>query len=372
MMDRDAVASVTRRRVGLGLTVAAFAFIAWFTLRPGEAGTQVAEPHAFGLSGDEGLQDFVANVALFLPFGVALVLSGLRARSAAFIGGCCSMAIELVQARFLPNRDAAVSDVVANTVGAALGAALVVAWPRLMRPAPHVARRLAAIGAFVGTLVLAVTAWLSQPADPGRWYLGQYGGSPPPARDPFSFGTLTMHANGIAVPWGTIADPAGALANARFTHLEFSGIVTRAPAEWARLAGLHEIAPHAGRQRMNVEWNGRDLRVVPRARAEALLLRSPWILLPDAAVPTPGDTLHVEVMAGTTLSVAITQRGVTHTATLLTPLAGWMLFVPDGLTPRHGVVLLHVLWLLLLFGPALWWGLVARAAPTVPVANPTT
>lgn len=366
------MASVTRRRVGLGLAVAALAVIAWFTLRPGEPGTQVAEPHAFGLSGDEGLQDFVANVALFVPLGLSLVLSGWRARSATLAGGACSMLIEITQARLLPNRDATASDVLANTLGAAVGAALMVSWPRLLHPPPRLARRLALAGALLGTLVFAMTAWLTQPAEPGRWYLGQYGGSPPPARDSFSFGTLTMRANGIAIPWGAIPDPVGALSGTRATRLEFSGVITRATAEWARLAGLHEIAPHAGRQRLNVEWNGRDLRVVSRARAEALLLRSPWILLPDAAEPTPGDTLRVVVTAGTTLSVAVTQRGVTHAATLLTPLAGWMLFVPDGLTPRRGAVFLHLLWLLLLFGPTLWWSVVARRAPSPSAPNATT
>ena len=79
--------------------------------------------------------EFVANVALFVPFGVLVLLAFPRARWWVVLIGCLtSIGIELVQLA-IPSRVSTVSDVVANTVGTALGVALV-RWWALSRRAP--------------------------------------------------------------------------------------------------------------------------------------------------------------------------------------------------------------------------------------------
>lgn len=68
--------------------------------------------------------DFVANVGFFVPIGlVAALLLPWRVWWLAMpIGAALSAALELGQALFLPERYASWSDVLANTLGAVLGA----------------------------------------------------------------------------------------------------------------------------------------------------------------------------------------------------------------------------------------------------------
>jgi VanZ family protein len=73
--------------------------------------------------------EFLANVALFTPLGVLLVLAfpGARWWAVLIAGLVLSTGIELVQLA-IPSRVSSVSDVVANTAGTALG--LLLAWRR--------------------------------------------------------------------------------------------------------------------------------------------------------------------------------------------------------------------------------------------------
>jgi glycopeptide antibiotics resistance protein len=75
--------------------------------------------------------EFVANIVLFVPFGMLWMLAPPAARPLAVIGLglATSIVIELVQLA-LPTRYSTVSDVIANTVGAAVGAWLVVMLTR--------------------------------------------------------------------------------------------------------------------------------------------------------------------------------------------------------------------------------------------------
>lgn len=70
-----------------------------------------------------GAIEFAANVLLFVPLGVCMVvLLGARRWWLAIVsGGVLSVAIELTQLLFLPGRSASVRDVLANTAGTALG-----------------------------------------------------------------------------------------------------------------------------------------------------------------------------------------------------------------------------------------------------------
>ncbi|MBD7956903.1 VanZ family protein [Microbacterium sp. Sa4CUA7] len=73
--------------------------------------------------------EFAANVALFVPLGVLWVLwAGTRRWwFAAAAGLILSVAIELTQALALPDRYPDVRDLIANTLGSALGAVAVAA-----------------------------------------------------------------------------------------------------------------------------------------------------------------------------------------------------------------------------------------------------
>ncbi len=73
--------------------------------------------------------EFLANVALFVPFGLLLSMAAPRWSPWAVIAlGClASIVIELVQLG-IPSRFATISDVIANTAGTAVGCGAVLWW----------------------------------------------------------------------------------------------------------------------------------------------------------------------------------------------------------------------------------------------------
>lgn len=89
-------------------------------------GRALAALHRRGLPGwfDYAQLEWWANVAFFAPIGllVVLLIGGHRWWVATLVGGTVSVAIEVGQHIFLPMRYATVDDVVANTLGAAVGA----------------------------------------------------------------------------------------------------------------------------------------------------------------------------------------------------------------------------------------------------------
>jgi glycopeptide antibiotics resistance protein len=93
--------------------------------------------------------EFTANLLMFIPLGLLLTLA-LRPRPARWVpplaGFVASMLIELVQFTLLPQRFTTVSDVIANTIGGALGWLIALAVVRLANP--KVARQ---SGAFEGS-----------------------------------------------------------------------------------------------------------------------------------------------------------------------------------------------------------------------------
>lgn len=74
--------------------------------------------------------EFSANVIFFVPLGVFLGAGLRRFWAAALAGIVVSGLIEIGQLLFLPNRFATLTDVVANSLGCALGAALWLAVSR--------------------------------------------------------------------------------------------------------------------------------------------------------------------------------------------------------------------------------------------------
>lgn len=86
--------------------------------------------HSIGVPLTFSATEFVANIVLFVPFGV---LVGLLARWPSWLvvlaGAVTSGVIELTQLLFLPDRVADVRDLVANTLGSLVGV-LVLLWVR--------------------------------------------------------------------------------------------------------------------------------------------------------------------------------------------------------------------------------------------------
>ncbi|MDF2666382.1 MAG: glycopeptide antibiotics resistance protein [Microbacterium sp.] len=126
-----------RRRALLVAASALYAFAVWWmTLRPRIYDASVGSLlhtvlHAFHswpptawITFD--VVEFTANVAMFVPLGILLIAWGARWWHGILTGMVLSAAIETTQLLFLPTRVADVRDVVANTLGAAIGVAITV------------------------------------------------------------------------------------------------------------------------------------------------------------------------------------------------------------------------------------------------------
>ncbi|KRD43094.1 hypothetical protein ASE38_02105 [Cellulomonas sp. Root930] len=84
--------------------------------------------------------EFLANIALFVPFGilVSLLFPRRRAWTVVALGLATSAVIELAQLLFLPHRVSDVRDLVSNTLGTAIGVGIVlVARRRSRTPVPE-------------------------------------------------------------------------------------------------------------------------------------------------------------------------------------------------------------------------------------------
>ncbi len=116
--------------------------------------------------GDQGLQDVIQNLLMFLPLGVALRCAGLRPPRALLLGFGLSLFVETMQYFVIPGRDASLSDLVTNSMGAWLGATITPLIPMAFRPSP---RQGAAFG--VAAAVSWALLWIF-----GAWAVGDDAG----------------------------------------------------------------------------------------------------------------------------------------------------------------------------------------------------
>lgn len=126
------------RRAWRGLLVAYTALVltvTWWpspgsTAAPGWAAAVLSWSHAVGVPLTYDVLEALANVLMFAPLGALLTITSpaRRARraaaSAVAAGAALSVVVECVQL-LVPGRFSTVQDVVMNTLGAAVGAALV-------------------------------------------------------------------------------------------------------------------------------------------------------------------------------------------------------------------------------------------------------
>lgn len=130
--------------------------------------------------------DFLQNILLFLPLGVALAFRRYRLWPAVLVGALFSLAIEITQF-IVPGRDPSLQDIGCNTLGAFLGfgsahsffgppLARILGgcrqiWAQWKRPTPTLANSLACSATLLTIGVFSVTGWLHKPAFPPGPYV---------------------------------------------------------------------------------------------------------------------------------------------------------------------------------------------------------
>jgi hypothetical protein len=131
--------------------------------------------------GDQGLQDVIQNVLMLLPLGLFLGLAGFGPGRAALLGFLLSLTVEVLQYFVVTGRDAAISDVITNTTGAALGAAFAPHLGSVVRPGRLLAGRLAIAAVLLFAAVWSFGAWaLEGSTGAGNWR-GRFPGDLPDA-----------------------------------------------------------------------------------------------------------------------------------------------------------------------------------------------
>ena len=154
-----------RHVAGVAVTAASVLLILALTLRsnPGLAEHVAQTPLLCLPCGEEGVTDFLLNAVLFAPLGVGLALSGVGLRWIVVGGFLLSLAVETIQYGWLIGRDASLSDLLSNALGASLGAAVALMLPRMLEGTARSMRW--RFGAALGTcwIVLATGGWALLP-----------------------------------------------------------------------------------------------------------------------------------------------------------------------------------------------------------------
>lgn len=148
-------ASHTLRRLPVAI---AAAIILVATLTPGSAERLEPTQLTCLVCGSAGGADVIRNVLLFLPLGAAAAFAGVRWRTAVGAGFLLSLSVEAMQYFVVVGRDPSLSDLTTNTIGTALGHAIVATWATWATPSPTVARRLLAAGTVAWAALLGATA----------------------------------------------------------------------------------------------------------------------------------------------------------------------------------------------------------------------
>jgi VanZ family protein len=130
--------------------------------------------------------DVILNIALFVPLGIALTAARVRSRDACLMAMLLTTGVEVAQL-WLPGRDASARDILANSLGACLGVAMMTR-PRVAqivaavhggidRPIersiarPDVAARYAFGSALIASLAFLLPRTLTMPASQQRVFL---------------------------------------------------------------------------------------------------------------------------------------------------------------------------------------------------------
>ena len=367
------VARAQRERAGVAIAILGAVLIARMTLEPTGAGPGL--PRWCLVCGEQGLQDVVLNLVLFVPLGAGLGLTRLRASRGVAIALAITLAVELLQVRVVAGRDASLSDLLTNTAGGAIGIALARTRRVLLAPTKRTAGRLAtaALGAWLG--LLTFTGWAFQPSiPPATAYYGQWArGFPGFARFPGRVLAATL--DGAEVPDNHIPQSSrvremllGVRPALRATVI--GGGVLRP----GRTAPIVSIAHPDQFVVVTLEQEGRDVLFRLRTRAADARLRMPGarargVFGGAAGRPTrPGDTLRVVGMARPgRLRVDVSTLDGSPVAAgelRLSPGLGWSLLWPFA---SPSVVMLAVIsagWLAALAAPVAFWTRRAAGAAT--------
>ncbi|HEX6632127.1 MAG TPA: VanZ family protein [Gemmatimonadaceae bacterium] len=358
--------SPARRAVPLALAVPA---ILVATLRPlPNPGPRAAQLPWCLACGATGGADLVRNVLLFLPLGLAVAYAGLRARAAITLGLALSVVVESLQLTVVTSRAPSVGDVLANTLGAAIGYGLLAAAPLWGRPSRALARRLAAAWLLLWAAAAMGAGWLLQraPVPPGSTLMRL-----PPSSESFRpFEGIVERAELD----GQLLGPGSAMDATRRAALSAPDLSAAAVVQPMYPPGLPRPLVYAftpdWQPVVSLEQRGRSLRLRVRLNAARLHLLPVTYALDDAfpprGAPVGERTDAVRVAARLerdAVRLASTWGGATR-ATVIgrSPQHAWMLLAKLPFSRQGAGPWITALWVALWALPAAYLGTRGRAA----------
>ena len=304
-----------------------------------------------------GTTTALLNILFYVPLGVAAWWRWRAVDRAVGLGLAVSLAMEALQL-VVPGRHSALSDLLANTAGAGLGA-LLAARPLLwMAPRGAAARGAAATAALAAVAALLAPALLfarQAPKGPtwAQWKpnsgLGRrYGGEVLDAR----VGDLTLPSRRLDAPAAARGRLlAGDVVEVRFVaappprlHTVIFRVVTGTYGE--------------GEDVLHLAAQGGTLFIAPRFRADALRLARPALRLDDAlAHVAAGDTVRVAWRAHPADGYEVRIGDAPPRRVGVGIARGWHLVSPVERWPDAQARLLDAAWLLAIGGIAGWFAL---------------
>lgn len=277
--------------------------------------------------GSLGGVDVLLNVVLFIPLGAALRAAGLGRGRGVLAGLVATLIVETLQATVIPGRDAALGDVVMNTLGTLVGFELARTWRVWLLPDRRTAVRLATAASVAWLGILATTLQLMRPAAP---VVGSLAIDPRPASEflePFEGEVLSLALNGRPLDATNGAeidaeDYSGPVLDVTLRTTGNSRTTTGAIVRISEVSSDNEFAMLARRSDA--------VTFRPRTRGMDLRLRGPLLELPGVFPATDSGTttdVHVRaVRTGWTLRAEASNGASSRTD--LRASHGWTLIAP--------------------------------------------
>jgi hypothetical protein len=306
------------------------------------------------ICGPHGGADVFLNLLLFMPLAVGLRLLGWTWGRVVLASALLSLSVEILQLTVIPGRDASLSDLVTNTTGGAVGAALGARLVTLLLPDRRIARRLFAGALGIFLLVLALSALALQPWSPDGLVRSECTENDQRA-DVFTRSARRVTVNGVPVPC-----EAPLLAAAEWDRRVGRGAVDleiEAVSRRVRGRALVHVL-REGRHYLTVLAQlGRTAEFTSATAAERVSLYGPTLRLPLAFPADSGVPVTVEATSvGRRVYLAATHGGERREVSLaLSPSHGWTAVMIPGILPSNRLRETTAVWLALLILPAAYW-----------------
>lgn len=307
---------------------------------------------AQGSLGIGWLADALRNILLFVPLGAGVRFatgSSLRALS---LGAALAITFELLQT-FIPGRFSSPVDIVANTVGAWLGAWMMGHRARLLAPSPRQAARLAGIATLMAASILILGTLALGPATPDTRYFG--GHTPQLAHLAHYQGqVLQARVGDSPIPDAGLVDDQAALKRSLQSEKSIRIRFRRGPAP-ARLAPLVTLHDDLQREILLVGLEGDDLVVRRWMHGTAWGLENPAHRWPVALAPNRvGEVTELELaLEGLRARARVDERALADHA--WSPARIWALVLPRDIASEASARILDAVCIAVLTLPVAFY-----------------